>query len=383
MVIRRITTFLFFGLSLSFLLTSAHAQQWWRDPFGVSNKYQENQRPGRAPTAEEELNARYIYEDGLKDLEEGRLREAKKKFNEVSKFMRRTEVAPAALLKKAQVLRRQEKNHKAFKTAQQVIAQYPDYPGFNEVIRTQFEIATTILEGDRGKILYIFPKFNNMSRSRRYFETVIRNAPFSDYAAMSLMNIAMVSEKVGEEEYAIDALDRLINFYPDSLFGPDAYYMMGDVFAKLVDGPFYDQSSTEEAISYYEDFLLLFPNNPRAEDAEEGLQDMQEVLAQSKYLLGEFYYRYRFNTTAALVYYNETITVVPTSNAARIAKNRIDRIREGQPPPRSGLGIAQIWNSLTRPEEPFRDAELIRREQEELEKAEETEVLPATPSPQG
>lgn len=382
MVSRSFTPLILSLFTLCFLISSVQAQ-WWRDPFGVSSRYEENRSPGEAPTDEEELNARFLYEDGLEDFEAGRLGDAKKKFKEVSKFMRRTEVAPDALLKRAQVLRQQNKNHKAFKMAQQVIGQYPDYPRFNQVIRTQFEIATAILEGDRGKILYVLPKLNNMSRSRRYFETVIRNAPFSDYAAMSLMNIAIVSEKIGEEEYAIDALDRLINFYPDSMFGPDAYYMMGDVFASLVDGPFYDQSSTEEAISYYEDFLLLYPDNPRTEEAEEGLQDMQEVLAQSKYLLGEFYYRYRNNTTAALVFYNETITVAPTSESARIAKQRIDRIREGQPPPRSGLGLAQIWNSLTGAEDTYRDAELIRREQEELDEAEDTEILPATPSPQG
>lgn len=377
---RRVTPIAITFLLLAILAIPAHAQ-WWRDPFGVNQKYGELP-PGQKATPEQELNAKYLYEDGVEAMKAGRYSDAKKKFTEIEKYLERTEVAPDALLMKARTLREQKRYNKAFRTAQRVIVRYPDFPRFNQVIRTQFEIATAMLEGEKGKILKVIPRFNNFTRARRFFEIIIRNAPFSDYAAMSLMNIAMVSEQVGEEEYAIDALDRLINFYPGSMFGPDAYYMMGEVYASLVDGPFYDQSSTEEAISYYEDFLILFPDNPRNEDAEEGLVVMHEVLAQSKFLLGEFYYRYRNNTTAALVYYNETITVAPTSNSAVEAQKRIDRIREGKPAPRRGIGLAQFWN-FRRGDDNQRDADLIRREQEELEEAEETEVVPATQPPQG
>ncbi len=367
-------------LALAVLATPSYAQ-WWRDPFGVNQKYGELP-PGQPATPEQELNAQFLYEDGVANMEAGRYSKAKKKFNEIEKYLERTEIAPDALLMKARVLREQKNFNKAFQAAQRVIIRYPDYPGFNQVIRTQFEIATAMLEGEKGKILKVIPRINNFTRARRFFEIIIRNAPFSDYAAMSLMNISMVSEQIGEEEYAIDALDRLINFYPGSMFGPDAYYMMGEVYASLVDGPFYDQSSTEEAISYFEDFLILFPDNPRNEEAEDGVVRMYEVFAQSKFLLGEFYYRYRNNTTAALVYYNETITVAPTSDSAIDAQKRIERIRDGKPPPRRGIGLAQFWN-FRRGDDNQRDADLIRREQEELDEAEETEVIPAVPPPQG
>ena len=39
----------------------------------------------------------------------------------------------------------------------------------------------------------------------------------------------------------------------------DAYLKLAETHAALVDGPLYDQGATNEAISYFEDYLILFP----------------------------------------------------------------------------------------------------------------------------
>lgn len=374
-------------ITLLFLILGLGAEsleaQWWRDPFGVAQRRADREEAVRgAATEAEEQRARELFAEATEELERGQLLASRRKFNEVAQRYRRTEVAPDALLRVAQIYRKQHRFNRAFDTSQRVIRRYPDYPNFDEVIRTQFEIATSVMEGQRGRFLRVIPTFRNITRSRRYFEVMIRNAPFSDYAPMALMNIAMVSHQKGEQEYAVDALDRLINFYSNSLFAPDAYFLLGEIFADMVDGPEYDQNSTEQAISYFQDFLILFPDHHRVEDAETGLREMQEIMAESKFLLGDYFYRYRGNTTAALVYYNETITVAPNSRAAADARQRIERIREGRPPPRTGLGIAQLWNRIRSGGTP-RDAELIRREQEELDRAERSEAIPAPASPRG
>ena len=45
------------------------------------------------------------------------------------------------------------------------------------------------------------------------------------------------------------------------MLAPDAYYNMAQTYSNLVNGAEYDQGSTRQAISYYEDFLILFPQN--------------------------------------------------------------------------------------------------------------------------
>jgi len=370
-------------LALSLTSVTVHGQ-WW-DPLGLGrlfNNKEERKSVTGSATEEQDRRAQEIYDSAMEELEKGNDGRANRLFKKVTKQYRQTKVAPRALLRIARIQKDNNRFDKAFKTTQNIIRSYPDFPQFNDVIRTQFEIATNVMEGRRGRFLLVIPKLKNVVKARQYFEAVISNAPYSEYSPMALMNIAIISDQNNDQGYAIDSLDRLINFYPDSMFGPDAYYRLGEIFASMVDGPYYDQSATERAISYYEDFLILYPDDPEVERAEAGLREMREVLAESKFLLGEFYYLYRSNTTAALVYYNETITVAPNSETAKSARTRIERIREGKPPPLTGIGLAQLWN-LFRKKEIFRDADLINREQEELEKAEESEVIPAAPSPQG
>ena len=88
-------------------------------------------------------------------------------------------------------------------------------------------------------------------------------------------------------------------------------------------GPDYDQGSTREAITYFEDFMLQFPQDPNIPAADKGLRDMKETLAQSKIIIADFYFYKRDNYAAARVFYNEAITIYPDSPTAATARTRL------------------------------------------------------------
>ena len=50
---------------------------------------------------------------------------------------------------------------------------------------------------------------------------------------------------------------------------------------------------------------------------------MKQVLAESKIKIGDFYFKYRNNYTAARVFYNEAITSYPDSPIAAVAKKKL------------------------------------------------------------
>jgi outer membrane protein assembly factor BamD len=127
----------------------------------------------------------------------------------------------------------------------------------------------------------------------------------------------------GNIEEAIDALDRFINNYPQNILAPDAYLKLAQMNGTLVDGPYYDQASTKEAITYYQDFMILFPGDHNIGAAEKGLADMKQVLAESKMKVADFYFYKRSNFVAARVFYNEAITSYPDSDVANLAKKRL------------------------------------------------------------
>ena len=140
------------------------------------------------------------------------------------------------------------------------------------------------------------------------------------------MDVARGEQAEKDTGEAIDALDRLVNNYPQSVLTPVAYLKLGDMFASLSDGPEYDQAATKQAMTYYEDYLILYPGDTGVSMAAAGVDKMKTILAQSKIYIGDFYFYKRLNFQAARVFYNEAITSYPDSGPARTAKKRLAEV---------------------------------------------------------
>lgn len=261
------------------------------------------------------------------DEDKGNTRSAISAYASVAKKYPNSIYAPEAFYRSAKLRITRKDYTKAFEDFQQVVARYPNTKRFNEIIGEQYRIASALLDGARGRMFFgMLPGFTAREKALEYFETILVNAPFSDYAPLSLMNIARGHQKLKQTEDAMDALDRMINNYPQSLLAPDAYLKLAQAHASLVDGPYYDQASTKESITYFTDFMLLFPSDPNVAAAEKGLDGMKTMLAESKMKIGDFYFYKRNNYTAAKVFYNEAITAYPESTIAKRAKLRLDDV---------------------------------------------------------
>jgi outer membrane protein assembly factor BamD len=246
--------------------------------------------------------------------------------------------APEALYRigKLRLIRKQY--YDAFDAFQRLISRYPNTKRFNEIVGMQYRISSDLLDGKRSYIWGLFPGPTGRSTAIGYFEVVLADAPYSDYAPLCLMNIARGHQLRKGTPEAIDALDRLINNYPQSLLTADAYFKLAQAHASLVDGPYYDQASTKEAVTYYEDFMILFPNDINLAKAAKGLDDMKRMLAESKIKMADFYFFKRDNYLAARVFYNEAITAYPESDIAKHAKVMLAKVEAkalGKPVPTS------------------------------------------------
>lgn len=261
------------------------------------------------------------------DEEEGNTRSAIRGYGRIAKRYPNSIYAPEALYRSARLRLSRRDYTKAFDDLQAVLSRYPNTPRFNEIVGEQYRIASALLDGARPRMLFgLLPGFTSREKAVAFFETILANAPYSDYAPLSLMNIARAHQKLGNTEEAIDALDRMINNYPQSLLAPDAYLKLAQTHASLVDGPYYDQANTKESITYFEDFMILFPGDSNIGSAEKGLDQMKQMLAESKMKIGDFYFDKRDNYKAARVFYNEAITAYPESPVAMRAKERLAEV---------------------------------------------------------
>lgn len=234
--------------------------------------------------------------------------------------------APEAHFESALIRMERKQWSKAFDHFQEIIDHHPDYPEFNEVIRKQYSIADALRDGARLRLFWRVPGFRSPERAVEYFETIVENAPYSDVAPSALLKAADLQADRKRLDEAIDLYDRFISDYPQSEKAADAYFGLAEAFSTRVRGPAYDQGANREAISYYEDFILLHPRHPRAPEAEERIQDMRDILAQSRVVLGDFYFLRRSNYTAARVFYNEAISISPVSPSADEAREKLRQV---------------------------------------------------------
>jgi len=234
--------------------------------------------------------------------------------------------APEAFYHTALIRLARHQYLKAFQALQEIVSRFPSTSRFNEVIGMQFRIACDLLDGARNRSWFLGIGFHNREASVMQFEVVLANAPYSEYAPLALMSIAKAHQYLRNPEESIDALDRMINTYPKSVLAPDAYLKSAQAFASLVTGPNYDQTCTKEAITYFEDFVILYPGDQNITIAEKGLAEMKETLADSKVRIGDYYLKYRRNYKAAKVFYNEAITDYPDSPVAGRARAKLTKV---------------------------------------------------------
>jgi len=255
--------------------------------------------------------------------------------------------APEAYYQKGLIYIQRHQWEKAYQSFDSIVSGYPDYPRFNAVIGKQYQVASVVQSGKRPYLWGWMPWFIDYTKAVDYYEGVLKNAPYNEYAPLALMNIASVatagsnmiffrrifSGQMDSPDVAIDALDRLLNNYPQSMLAPDAYLEMAAIYSKMVIGAPYDQGSTRDAIRFYQDYLYLYKTGPAAAEAQANLNNMMDVYARSRLVLGNFYYYYRNSMRAALIFYNQAITTAPQSPAAGEARAQIIKIRSGVLPP--------------------------------------------------
>jgi outer membrane protein assembly factor BamD len=283
------------------------------------------------------------------DEEANHLQRALSAYIKVARKYSSSIYAPEALFRAGKIEMARKQYYKAFDTFQNIVTAYPNVRRFNEIVGLQYRIAAELADGARNHIFYgIIPFFKNRPRGVSDFEYVVLEAPYGDYAPLALLAAARGRERTGDPDVAIDLLDRMINNYSQNVLLPDAYLELGRLHSGLVEGPFYDQDETKQAMTYYEDFMILYPGDASIAKAANGLDSMKNMLAESKMKMGDWYFYKRGNFTAARVFYNEAITSYPDSAVAKRAKDRLAEVdakasKAAQPAPTNKTGTKRFW----------------------------------------
>ena len=264
-------------------------------------------------------------------------------------------VGPEALFRAARIRETRGDWSKSFDLLRLIAQAYSDYE-FDIVASSLMRVAERLANEKLPKKWGLVPRFRSGSQDRMRLNQIAGLAKGPKFAPRALMTLAEISIKDDREEEAIDALQRIINLYPENFLCEKAYYLTADIYREMSSGSSYDQGKSVKALNYYEDYLILYQEIPprgvhetekdfklrniqysqRKELAEEGRKFMRETLAASKLEIGTYieeYGKYYLTTWQelgdgpALQFYNEAVTVAPESAAARAAEKRIANLK--------------------------------------------------------
>ena len=151
--------------------------------------------------------------------------------------------------------------------------------------------------------------------ARLDLQTLLNTYPDSQYLMRAKLAVADCWFKEGgsaamaqaEQEYG-----DFITFFPNSPEAAEAQMRMGDIYMKQMDVPDRDYSKAIKAEDQYRTMLKTYPDAPKTvlTEATQKLRDVQEVLAEREFSLGQFYASHN-NFPAAIARYQTVVDTYP------------------------------------------------------------------------
>lgn len=225
-----------------------------------------------------------------------------------------------------------------------ILKQYhPEFSQLDEVIELQFQCAENLMNQEKKQAFGFKSSATYNTESIPLFIAYAKLFPFNKNAPLALLYSAKVSQSDKEYEIAIVSLKKLINSYPSSEHTAEAYFLIAHIYSEFIKGPEYDLESTREAIRYCEDFIALYPKHEDIGTIEVLYERMLNALATNRVLLADYYYFNKRDNVAAIIFYNEAITLAPNSQAAIEAQERLDAIDMGIRPTTGGNFIKKLF----------------------------------------
>ena len=235
-------------------------------------------------------------------------------------------LAPKAQYKTGLLLERHGDHGKAFDAFSIYVTKYPQGGDFDAVVEQMFKIAKLFLDGEKKKIMGV-PVGSSMSRAQTMFETIVKSAPFSKYAALAQFNVGQALEKQGKYPEAIKAYQVVVNKYAGDAVADDALYQVGYVQLRNYREGSYNRADAAKAREAFEDFINRYPDSEKVPQAKENMKSLETGSAKSTLEIARYYDKTK-QYRAAVIYYNDVIKSQPGSPESETAKTRIEELKQ-------------------------------------------------------
>jgi outer membrane protein assembly factor BamD len=137
-------------------------------------------------------------------------------------------------------------------------------------------------------------------KAQQEFEKLIYTYP--GHTIIDTAQFFLAMSQYYQKDYIIAAgeFERLLQSYPQSEYADDAQYQIGMCHYKMSPKYQLDQTETYEALEAFQTFLGNFIGSPLAEEARNRIRELENKLAQKRFMTGMLYLK--------LADYNPAIT---------------------------------------------------------------------------
>ena len=128
--------------------------------------------------------------------------------------------------------------------------------------------------------------------ARLDLQTLMNTYPESEYQMRAKLAVGDTWYKEGGTAAMAQAEQEFkdfITFFPNTPEAAEAQMKVGDIYFAQMDKPDRDPQNTEHAEDEYRQMIQQFPDSPLVPRAKQRLREVQEVLAQRQFEIGEFY----------------------------------------------------------------------------------------------
>ena len=112
----------------------------------------------------------------------------------------------------------------------------------------------------------------------------------TDDAQESLYMLAMSQYMSADFESASETFKRYYQSYPKGYYAEQATFYVGQALYESAPEPRLDQTPTIGAMNAYQQFIDLYPDSPRREEAQSRLYELQDKLVVKELLSAQLYY---------------------------------------------------------------------------------------------
>ncbi|MFC5453960.1 tetratricopeptide repeat protein [Prosthecobacter fluviatilis] len=235
----------------------------------------------------------------------GKIGKAQAMYQAIVKKYAFTPSAAEASFHNAVIIRHNGKMDDAFDAFQNFIQSYRDSPHFSEAIEKQYEIAEEAKGGKKQRGMLLISMKMNSSDVIKFYEKIIKNAPFGKYAPLAQFSIAEIQQDLKEKDKAVAAYNKVVENYPHTSQAAEAQFRIGSI-SNIAAQRSEDASNLLAARDALRTYIATHPTGDRKQETEMILHQVNTAEANQSLTVAKFYQRVG-KTKAAAIYLNEAL----------------------------------------------------------------------------